>query len=130
MNVFRPTPWVPALREPLEARAEHEQEQQRLHERGDHPQPVGAEADQLAAPDDPDRAQLGGEAALRDADADDRVRGGAPVDLPVAAAPVVARPVGSRAHRLPPVHHLHHHAVAELGLVLLGVADRRARCRT
>ena len=42
----------------LQAGAEHEEEEQRLDQRGDDPHPVVGEADQLAPPDDLDRAQL------------------------------------------------------------------------
>jgi hypothetical protein len=50
---------------------EHEQEQQRLQQRGDDPHPVAREADQLAVPDDLHRAQIAAPAAGRDADAGD-----------------------------------------------------------
>ena len=62
------TPCVPAEASAREPGAEHEQEQERLHQRGDDAQPVAAEADQLALPDDLDRAQLAAQAARRDAD--------------------------------------------------------------
>ena len=128
MNVFRLTPWVPALDRRCRPGAEHEQEQQRLHQRGDHPQPVGAEADQLAAPHDPDRAQLRGEAALRDADADDRVlrrRGGRRRGVVAPCSPRSGS-IGSRAHRRPPCIICIITRLRCLDLVLLGVADRRA----
>ena len=51
--------------------AEREQEQQRLDERRDDAEPVLAEADELARPDDLDRAQLVAVAALGHPDADD-----------------------------------------------------------
>ena len=118
MNVFSATPWVPALDEPLEAGAEHEQEQERLDQRGDHPQPVAAEADQLAAPDDLDRAQLRGEAALRDADTDDLGRRrGATVASGRSVVVLIAclRVITCIITRL-----------RGLALILLGVADRGA----
>ena len=77
MKVFSSTPCVLAAGELLQARAEHEEEEQRLDERGDDPDAVAAEADQLAPPDDLHRPQLAAPAARRDADADDLGRGGA-----------------------------------------------------
>src|SRR5690348_6997679 len=48
----------PGGRHRLQAAAEYEQEQERLDQRCDDPQAVRAVADQLAAPDDLDRAEL------------------------------------------------------------------------
>ena len=76
MNVRRSTPCVPARREPRQPAAEHEQEQQRLQQRGDDPHAVAREADQLALPDDLDRAQVAAEAAGGDVDPRDRGRRG------------------------------------------------------
>ena len=59
------------LRELLKTPAEHEQEQQRLHERSHDPHAVAHEPDQLAPPDDLHRAQLAADAARRHAHADD-----------------------------------------------------------
>ena len=58
MNVRKLTPPSVAGDQRREPGAEHEQEQQRLHERGDDPQAVAAEADQLAVPDDAHGAQV------------------------------------------------------------------------
>ena len=58
----------------LQPGAQHEQEQERLDQRGGHPQAVGPEADQLPAPDDLDRPQLGAQTALGHADPDDLTR--------------------------------------------------------
>jgi hypothetical protein len=58
--------------EPREAGAEHEQEQQRLQQRGDDPHPVAREADELALPDDLHRAQVAAQAASGDAHPRDR----------------------------------------------------------
>ena len=118
MKVFRSTPCGARRGELLQARAEHEEEEQRLHQRGDDPDAVAAEADQLAPPDDLHRAQLAAPAARRDADADDLGRGGAGGRRP-------ARWRSSPAPR----HHLHHHPVGVLAAGLLGVADRRAGVR-
>ena len=92
MNVFRSTP-CGAGRATSCCRpgAEHEQEQQRLDERGDDPHAVAAEADELAPPDDLDRAQLAAPAARRDADADDLGRA-APVATACSVA-LIAGPV-------------------------------------
>ena len=69
MNVLKLTPWVPAEASEEMPGAEHEQEQERLDQRGDDAQAVAAEADQLAPPDDADRAQLAAQAAGGDAHA-------------------------------------------------------------
>ena len=53
-----------------QAGAEHEQEKQRLDQRGDRPQPVPAEPDQLPLPDDADGAQVGPQAVLGHGDPD------------------------------------------------------------
>ena len=102
-----------APRDRLQAGAEDEQEQQRLHQRRDDPHAVAAEADELAPPDDLDRAQLAAEAALRHADADDR-RGRRCV-APHRRAPLIIRIITRLACEL---------------AVGLGVADRRARVAT
>jgi hypothetical protein len=53
-----------------QAGAEDQQEQQRLDERRNGPQPVPAESDHLAAPHDAHRAQVGAQAPLRHRDPD------------------------------------------------------------
>jgi len=50
-------------RELLESGAKHEEEEQRLDQRGDNSQPILREADQLSSPDDLDRPQLAAPAA-------------------------------------------------------------------
>src|SRR5205823_5575788 len=76
-------------RELLEARAEHEQEQERLHERGNDPHAVVCEPDQLASPDDLHRPQLAAGAARRDANADYVCSCGAHLRAPVITCIVI-----------------------------------------
>ena len=71
MKVLKLTPWVPAEASEEMPGAEHEQEQERLDQRGEDAQAVATEADQLAPPHDPDRAQLAAQAARRNAHAGD-----------------------------------------------------------
>ena len=60
----------PKKKLPTKKPPKEEEEEQGLHQRGDNPQPVIGEADQLPLPHDPDRAKLGGQRPAGDGNLD------------------------------------------------------------